>query len=67
MSPFHQTSTGRWQPDTPKSSPDGECTKLEWAQALCRQGLAAGIEMPWWYPLMSFEAAVGRAQLERER
>jgi len=34
--------------------------------AVCREAMAAGIMMPWWYPLMHFEAAVGREVLRAD-
>jgi hypothetical protein len=58
-----RTPGGRWVPARPPKPEPREPTALENMQAICRAGLAAGAEMPWWYPLMSFEAAVGRASL----
>ena len=66
---MHKTKSGRWQPDKPKpvpvSSADGNDTELAGLQAYCRQALEAGIQMPWWYPLMHFQAAVGRLELDK--
>lgn len=62
---YRQTASGRWVPaKPPKSTPDGDDTELATLQASCRDALAAGVELPWWYPLMSFQAAVGRLVLE---
>ena len=64
---MRQTKSGRWVPEKPqKSSPDGDNTELAALQAVCRDAIATGIVMPWWYPLMHFEAAVGRAALEAD-
>jgi hypothetical protein len=66
-----QTASGRWmpaklqQPERQKSSPDGDDTELASLQAYVREAIAAGVVMPWWYPLMSFEAAIGREALRR--
>ena len=61
---MHQTASGRWVPDKPPvSSPNGDDTGL---MAVCREAMAAGIMMPWWYPLMHFEAAVGREVLRAD-
>ena len=63
---MHKTKTGRWQPDSkPKTKaepgpfgPDGELRMPEW--------MAGVPAMPWWYPLMHFEAAVGREVLRQD-
>ena len=60
---MRQTESGRWVPDKPQKPGPDELTETGHAQAQCRRALAAGIEMPWWYPIMSFEAAVGRSVL----
>lgn len=70
MSPMHKTKTGRWQPDTPKkpakSTPDGDDTELAALQAYVRSAMERGVFMPLWYPVMHFEAAVGRLALRED-
>jgi hypothetical protein len=62
---MRQTKSGRWVPDKPPE-PSAHDEHLANLQALARQCIAAGAEMPWWYPLLSFQAAVGRTVLESE-
>jgi hypothetical protein len=63
-----QTESGRWVPDKPDkpAEPSAYEEHLASLQALARQCIADGMEMPWWYPLFSFEAAVGRDTLRRQ-
>jgi len=61
---MRQTASGRWMPDKPEPEPDRDDTGVA---AVCRAAITAGVVLPWWYPLMHFQAAVGRAALEHEQ
>lgn len=53
-----QAKSGRWVPDAePKPTPPVPLYQ--------RYGIDLSVPLPWWYPLMHFEAAVGRQALRK--
>ena len=67
---MRQTASGRWMPDKPPpphgSAAADDVDGVRQLQAICRDAIAAGIEMPADWPLLMLQANIGREILRAE-